>query len=41
MSAFGIVVGTDDARARAVVAELYRPLYLIALLCRRFLSRTR
>jgi UDPglucose 6-dehydrogenase len=26
-----IVVGTDDARARAVVAELYRPLYLNAL----------
>src|SRR5258708_36320486 len=25
-----IVVGTDDARARAVVAELYRPLYLNA-----------
>jgi UDPglucose 6-dehydrogenase len=26
-----IVVGTDDMRARAVVAELYRPLYLNAL----------
>ena len=25
-----IVVGTDDARARAVMAELYRPLYLNA-----------
>ena len=25
-----IVVGTDDARARAVLAELYRPLYLNA-----------
>jgi UDPglucose 6-dehydrogenase len=25
-----IVVGTDDARARAIVAELYRPLYLNA-----------